>query len=222
MLKLVVNNTQPLYEKAPQGNGAKVSSLTSPLQNPHPLNFRRLSEKLYAFSHHDLDHRLDCTMNVDLRESYVYTEEGATEEEKYLVPMAFCNFPNIDIRRLREEVSWDDYLLGSIMVQFQLKTLEQLLLFCEEKDATYLALTINDANYDDLEIYRHFATSANRVGTIDGEQTEIVIPTDVETYDEIIDFMDEFGEDFQKTLWRNQKMNPVFRKYLLEHALSVR
>ena len=84
MLKLVVNNTRPLCEKTPQGNGAKVSFLTSPLQNPHPLNFRRLSENLYAFSHHDLDHRLGCTMNVDLRESYAYTEEGATEEEREL------------------------------------------------------------------------------------------------------------------------------------------
>lgn len=221
MLKLVINNTQPFPGKASfQGNKAKSAPLTSPLQNSLPLHFRRLSHNLYAFSHYDLDHKLDCKMNVDLRESYAYAE-GEPSEDKYLVPVAFCNFPNIDIRRLTEKVYGDDYLQGAIMVQFQLKILEQLLLFCKEKDADHLVLTINNTDYDDLEIYRHFATSEEQVVTEEGEQTEIAIATDVENYDEVIDFMDEFSSDFQKTLWRNQTINPIFRKYLIEHSLPV-
>jgi hypothetical protein len=223
MLKLVINNSQPLCVKtSSQGNKAKVAALTSLSQNSQSLDFRRLSQNLYAFSHHDLDHQLDCTMNVALRESYAYTEEELTEDEKYLVPVAFCNFPTIDARRLAEKVYQDDYLQGTITIQFQLKILEQLLLFCERKDAAHLVLTINAVDYDDLEIYRHFANSEKQVITEEGEQTEIAIPTDVETYDELLYFMDEFEMDFQKTLWRNQKVNPIFRKYLVDHSLSMR
>jgi hypothetical protein len=221
MLKLVINNTQPSCGKVPfHGNEAKAAPLTSPLQNSLLVDFSQLCHNLYAFNLYDFEHKLDCKMNVDIRESYV-SPQGQQAEEEYLVPKAFCNFPHIDVRRLAEKVSWDEYLQGAIMVQFQLKILEQLLLCCDEKDATHVVLTISNNDYEDLEVYRHFAISEEQVNTEAGNQTEIVISTDIETYDEIVDFMDAFDADFQKTLWRNQKSNLAFRKYLTDYSLSV-
>ncbi len=221
MLKLVINNTQP-YNKEPsfQSDRLNNASLTIPPQDPFLIHSRQIAHNLYTFSAHDSGHGLFCEMNVEIKESYTYSQE-AGEERKYLVPMAFCNFPNIDTQRLNKKVCWDEYLQGSIMVQFQLKILEQLLLFCDEKDATHLILTINDVNDDYIEIYRPFALSEEQVITTEGEQTEIVISIDVETYDEAVDFMDKFDMDFQKTLWFHQKANPIFRKYLIDHSLSV-
>lgn len=220
MLKLVVNNNQPSCRKVPfHGNEAKVASFPSPLQNSLLINFHQLCENLYAFNVYDFEHKLDCKMNVDIRESYA-SPQGEQAEEGYLVPRAFCNFPHIDVRRLAEKVSWDEYLQGAVMVQFQLKILEQLLLCCDEKDATHVVLTLNNDNYDDLEIYRHFAISEKQVSTEAGEQMEIVISTDIETYDELVDFMDAFDADFKKTLWRNQRHSPAFRKYLTDYSLS--
>lgn len=214
MLKLVINNTHPLYDR-------KVSDvpLTPPPKNPFLFNFQQTSHNLYSFSAFDSDHSLACKIDVELKESYVNSQEG--EEGNYLVPVAFCNFPNIDMRQLAEKVGWDEYLQASIMVQFQLEILEQLLLFCGEKGAAHLVLTINEANYDDLEIYRHFAFSEVQVITAEGEQTEIAISSAAETFDEVIEFTDKFDADFWKDLWHDQKNNPLFRKYLIDHSLLV-
>jgi hypothetical protein len=217
MLRLVINNTQPSCGKAPfNGNEAKADPLSESLQDSFLVNFHQLCHNLYAFNLHDSGHKLNCKMNVAISESYASTQG---EQSEHLVPRAFCNFPNIDAGRLAEKVGWDEYLQGAIMIQFQLKILEQLMLCCDEKDATHIVLTINRDNYDKLEIYRHFAISEEQVSTEAGEQTEIIISTDIETYDEVVDFMDAFDSDFQKTLWRNQKYNPALRKYLTDYSL---
>lgn len=214
MLKLVINNTQRCNE-AFQNAEIKVAPL--PPRDSFQTHFQQIANNLYRLSAHDFNHDLVCEMNVEMRESYVPSEE----EGGYLVPIVFCTLPNIDLHRFKEKVWEDEYLEGSIMVEFQLKILEQLLLFCEEKEASYLILTINDINDDYREIYRPFALSEEEVVTAEGRQTEMTISTDVETYDEVVVFMDGFGSDFRQTLWHDQKANPIFREYLINYSLSV-
>jgi hypothetical protein len=137
------------------------------------------------------------------------------------VPVITCDFPHIDVQKLQEKVLGDQYLQGILMFQFQLRILEQLFLFCEGKDAVNLILTIHDADLDYLEIYRRFVISEEEIITERGEQTEIVISTDIETYDEVLDFMDRVDRDLRRTLWRGQKVNPAFQKYLIDHSLPV-
>jgi hypothetical protein len=107
------------------------------------------------------------------------------------------------------------------MFQFQLRILEQLLLFCDDKDAANLTLAIHDTDLDYLEIYRRFVISYEEVAKAREEQTEIVISTDIETYDEVLDFIDEVDKDLRQSLWRNQKTNPAFREYLKSYSLRV-
>lgn len=220
MLKLVINNTQRCNEAFQGAEEIKIPPL--PLQDAFQTHFQQIAHNLYKFSAHDFNHELVCEMNMEIKEGYVPSEEEGAEEGRYLVPVVFCNLPNIDSYRFNEKVWGDEYLQGSIMVEFQLKILEQLLLFCEEKEASHLILTINDINDDYLEIYRPFALSEEEVMTTEGGQTEMTISTDVETYDEVIDFMDGFGSDFRQTLWHDQKANPIFREYLINYSLSVR
>jgi len=98
---------------------------------------------------------------------------------------------------------------------------EQLFLFCEEKDAANLTLTFNEADIDNLEIYRRFFIFEEQIIAARSVQTKIVIPTDVETFDAVIDFMDDLDADLRQTLWRDQKINSTFRKYLVDHPLSA-
>jgi hypothetical protein len=144
-----------------------------------------------------------------------------SEEEEYLVRILTCNFPSIDVSRFNEKVGVDEYLQGILMVQFQLKILEHLFLFCEEKEAVNLILTFNETDLDYLEIYRGFFIFEEEVITARGMQTKIIIPTEAKTYDDVIDFIDDVDTDLRQTLWHGQKFNPVFRKYLINHSLSV-
>ncbi|MCE3230247.1 MAG: hypothetical protein K0R52_175 [Alphaproteobacteria bacterium] len=128
------------------------------------------------------------------------------------------------MQKFNAKVGFDAYLQGVVIFQFQLKILEQLLLFCGEKASVNLILTVNDANLDYLDyldIYSRFITSAKKVTSAKEEQTESVIPTDVETYEEVVDFMNEVEKQFRKTLWREQTVNLAFREYLKGHALPI-
>jgi hypothetical protein len=92
--------------------------------------------------------------------------------------------------------------------------LEQLLLFCEQKDATNLALTINDDSLGYIEIYSRFFVSVSQVTTEKEEQTEAIIPTDTNTYDRVVDFIDKIDREFRCALWRQQRYNSDIREYL--------
>jgi hypothetical protein len=220
MLKLIVNNSNTFHRDALSkeiGIKQTVSNYSS--QNSFLFDFQETSENLYAFRAQDLDHELSIEMNLERKERFSCSDEGG--EEDYLVPVITCDFPHIDVQKLQEKVLGDQYLQGILMFQFQLRILEQLFLFCEGKDAVNLILTIHDADLDYLEIYRRFVISEEEIITERGEQTEIVISTDIETYDEVLDFMDRVDRDLRRTLWRGQKVNPAFQKYLIDHSLPV-
>jgi hypothetical protein len=59
---------------------------------------------------------------------------------------------------------------------------------------------LNDADLDYLKFYRRFLISEAQVITTIGEQPQIVIPTDLATYDKVVDFMGKIDREFQCAL----------------------
>jgi hypothetical protein len=183
------------------------------------FDFQEFSPGLYVFSSRDCDHDLLCEIVLELRESLVCLDED-DDDEVYLAPVITCNFPSISVQKFNEKIGFDVYLQGIVMFQFQLKILQQLFLFCEEKGAVNLILMINDTDLVYLDIYSRFIVSDKKVTTAKGEQTEIVIPIDEDTHDEIADFMDDVEKEFRKTLWHEQTVNAAFREYLKGRSLA--
>lgn len=212
MLNLIVNNTHPL-----KGNILPQKRETPSLSDSFICDFQEFSPHLHAFRVKDRTHELDCELILEVKKSFVSLEEEG-EKDSYLVPVVTCNFPTINLQRFNEKTGFDTYFQRLVMAQFQLTILEQLLLFCEQKDAANLALTINDDNRDYLEIYSRFFDSARQVTTEKGEQTEIMIPTDANTYDRVIDFIDKIDREFRCALWRMQSCNPALREYLKSNS----
>jgi hypothetical protein len=221
MLKLITNNPN-LSNEDVLYKEQETSPATQeyPYPDPFLFSFQEISPNLFAFKAQDTDHELSCQMTLERKECFTCSGEEI-EEEGCLVPVMSCDFPHIDVRKLQEKVLGDAYLQGILMFQFQLRILEQLLLFCDDKDAANLTLAIHDTDLDYLEIYRRFVISYEEVAKAREEQTEIVISTDIETYDEVLDFIDEVDKDLRQSLWRNQKTNPAFREYLKSYSLRV-
>lgn len=184
------------------------------------FNIHEISQNLYKMRFHDLSHQLYCEITVELKSSLMYGDEPYEEDGTLEVVIA-GDFPAISLQGLNQIIHGNEYLQGMILIKFQLKILEQLLLFAENKDASYLFLNFNEANLDYVEIYQRFIISQESILLARGEQIEIVMPTDVGTYDELIEFMDELEQDFQQSLWRDQKSDPIIRKYLKSQALLV-
>lgn len=218
MLKLIPKSPQPLY----QGNAIqmienKIPVPKGPSQHSFLWDFQEISSGIYIVRFQDTFHELSCEFALELKESFV-PSEGETEGS-FIQPVLVGNFPSIDIQRFQQKILWDEYLQGMILIQFQLKILEKLLLFCENKQASYLLLTFNEANKDYLEIYQCFIISEEEILSTDGEQTEITIPSDVSAYDNLIDLIEEVDHKFRKTLWREQRVNPIYRHYLKSQVL---
>jgi len=181
------------------------------------VHFEEFSSNLYAFIAKDCTHELLCEMILEVKEIFVTLEE-AGEEGGHLALVVTCSFPAISLEKLNEKTGFDSYLQEMLMYRFQLKILEGLLLFCEEKGASNLILTANSLELVYLEIFSCFFVSEEQANILQGEQTQIIIPTDIHTYDVITDFMDKIDRDFQKILWCDQNTNPNFRAYLKSNA----
>ncbi|MGV8948694.1 MAG: hypothetical protein ACOH2E_04925 [Candidatus Paracaedibacter sp.] len=216
MPKATVNNVYPLRGTAlPQDHEAKLVTLSDSFL----VHIQEFSPNLYTFMAKDYTHELLCKITLEVKEVLVSLEE---ESGGYLAPVVSCSLPSINLQNLNEKTGFDSYLQELLMGQFQLKILEQLLLFCEQNDAVHLILTLNDtvngADLDYLKFYRRFLVSEEQVTTSRGEETQIVIPTDMDTYDNVIDFMDKIDREFRCALWRGQSVNTAFRDYLKSNA----
>ena len=200
MAKETVNTIYPLRGSAlSQGLEAKLATLSDSFL----VHTQEFSPNLHVFRAKDYTHQLLCEMTLEVKEVFVSLEEEG-EDGGYLAPIVACSFPPISLQKLNEKTSFDGYLQELLMGQFQLKVLEQLLLFCEQKDAANLMLPLNDpvneADLDYLKFYRRFLVSEEQVTTPRGEETQIMIPTDVGTYDQVIDFMDKVDREFRCAL----------------------
>ena len=200
MAKETVNTIYPLRGSAlSQGLEANLATLSDSFL----VHTQEFSPNLHVFRAKDYTHQLLCEMTLEVKEVFVSLEEEG-EDGGYLAPIVACSFPPISLQKLNEKTSFDGYLQELLMGQFQLKVLEQLLLFCEQKDAANLMLTLNDpvneADLDYLKFYRRFLVSEEQVTTPRGEETQIMIPTDVDTYDQVIDFMDKVDREFRCAL----------------------
>lgn len=216
MVKATVNNIRPLNGNSlPQG--LKLKPLL--LSDSFLVHIQEFSPNLHIFMAKDYTHELLCEMTLEVKELFVSLEEEG-EGDGYLAPIVACSFPPISLQKLNEKTSFDGYLQELLMGQFQLKILECLLLFCEQKDAANLILTVNDADLDYLKFYRRFLVSEEQIPTLRGMETQIMIPIDVDTYDNVIDFMDKIDREFRCALWRGQSINPAFREYLKSNACA--
>jgi hypothetical protein len=151
----------------------------------------------------DSSHGLECNLILEI--------EGACEAESGTV---ICHFPAIADEQLKKFVEEDETLYGMIMVQFQMKVLEQLLLFCANHYASRLIIYTDDEQAEELGIYEDFLVHQDQTLTAQGEKTEMVISVNREIFAAWRDFMAEATIKFAQGLWREQRSNPVIRNYL--------
>ncbi|MGV8947918.1 MAG: hypothetical protein ACOH2E_00895 [Candidatus Paracaedibacter sp.] len=212
MLKLVHNAHQILQqddlETYKEGH-VPVTGLSPATILSH---YQEISPNLYIFRFHDFHHKLSCILTLEMKSNFAVS--GKISIEDCLVPVLTGEFPIIDTQRLLRNVPWDDYIHLVLMIRFHLKILEQLLIFCEEKNVTILFLSFEEANLDYMEVFRHFFSVESQVLTSRGKQTEIIIPMADEIYGKLLNFMNRLRHDFHQNLWRDQKNNPAYRQYL--------
>jgi hypothetical protein len=159
---------------------------------------------LYEMALQDPSHHLKCDLFLEVEDS----------NQEYEGKVVICHFPNLAGEMLSDFVEEDETLYGGLMIQFQMKILEQLFLFCATHYAATLVIFADDAQADDLGIYEDFLAYQDQTLTSRGEKTEMVIPTNQQNFEAWRGFMRKTTADFQQTLWHDQNISPVIRRYL--------
>lgn len=204
-LELVVSNPNPSQEPS-----SSQTTSNSQIKPSFMAEVQLRGPNLYSLLARDPSHYLECELILETEERDLDSlEPGAV----------ICHFPNISDEKLQDHIWLDDTLYGIIMIQFQIKLLEQLLLFCATHYASKLMIFADDVQADALGVYQDFLTYKDQTLTYKGEKTEMVIPADQATFDAWVDFMERITIDFRQTLWREQRSNPFIRQYLKNHPL---
>ena len=199
-LKLVVSNPDPVQE-------APAVSQRVPSTKSFGAKVKKRGVNLYELNIRDPFHELGCDLILEIEESM-----GET--------VAICHFPAILGKESNTYLDEDEGLHGSIMLRFQMKVLEQLFLFCTNHNASQLIIYMDDAEAEGFGVYDDFLSHYDETLTEQGEKTEMVIPTDRETFDKWLGFMAEMNLKLEQDLWREQRTNPAIRHYLKSRPLA--
>ena len=218
MLYLVHKTTPLAPDKAHQGS-CSTQSQNEPQKQQYVWGSQKISDNLFSFQALDTRYHLKCNILLDIQEIYISHERGGNQRDS-LSPIAVCTFPEIDEKMLIEKSFGNEYILEVLRTQFHLNILESLLLLCEDVNASGLMINISPHNPNPIEIYQNLIVSQNQVFTENGEQTQVLVSIDVDTYDQLIDCIEKLNQDFRKTLWQQQWGNPSIREYLKSHSIS--
>ena len=205
-LSLVVSNPNPISVTSPCQKVFPVSLATTPIER-FSVETRNKGHHLYEMIIQDPSHYLSCTLDLEVEE-YCDREEGIADGT------VICYFPPIDDSLLNTFIEMDEVLYGMIMVQFQMKVLEQLFLFCAAHYTSQLIIYMNDEQAEKFGIYDDFLSHDGKTLTLKGEKTELVLPANYQTFDKWIDFMDKTSRGFRQSLWKDKASNFTIRSYL--------
>lgn len=167
-------------------------------------NIKTKSINLYEMSAQDSSCYLECVLFLELEKKKYNQSELIT---------IFCHFPYIQDQILREFFERNETLISVMTIQFQMKILEQLLLFGSNYCASKIIVFTDESQNDNFKIYKNFITSKSQFKFLQNEG-DLVIPVDNETIQQWQTFMDMIDNSLKKLLWHKQKNNPIIRKYL--------
>lgn len=199
-LKLVASNCTHIQEK---------NVISANPQNTNPdfmYEEHCISLNIYEINIQEPLHDLKCNLILDIGETY---NEIITS----------CHFP-VMLNKTNQILEQDEELYGIIEIQFQMKVLEQLFLFCARHNSSLLIIYMDDAQAEGFEIYHDFIAHCNDVRTNYSDKEKMLIHTDRATFTKLINFMSDMNLHLEQEMWRGQRDNPFVKHHLKSLILA--
>lgn len=201
MLRLVLSqtDTKPNLPNNSREATQPISSepFSAPVSAKGPL--------LFIMSPKDPSHYLYCDIILEIEMS-----------KHNLDKCVICHFPQVVDEELYNFVEEDDTLVGIIMIQFQMKIMNELLQFCINHGASNLIIYPDNTYGEYLGIYREFLFCGESLSEVQSD-TEIALPIHQHLIDDWMDYMNLINKKFRQMLWQEQRKNPAIKNYLKHH-----
>lgn len=197
-LTLVVSNPLPFQQEQPAFS-----------KSPRPdigfyVEIHKKNRQVYKMKAQDPSHYLECHLKLEILKSCCDKHGGGV----------ICHFSNIADETFNAFIEEDATLYGALMIQFQMRIMEELLIFCADHEASGLIIYMDGAQAKDCGIYENILVHQDKTFTKLGEKTVMVIPTDRDTFDKWAALMQDVNHRLHQVLWVEQKLNPAIRTYL--------
>jgi hypothetical protein len=214
MLKLVYVNPNPIPASAPQEIEDDPNSIAQ--IPPKKRTFREeviasilphfgaktqlMGLSSYTMIARDVSHYLSCALTLEVQASDDESEFGGV----------ICHFPVIQEQYLEAFVWEDELLVNMVMMQFYLKILERLFIFCSNHNALKLIIHANAHEAKKLSVYEKFAIHTEEIISHHGRTKTLAIQVNTDTYSQLIDDMEKTADDFREIL---EDDDPVIQQY---------
>ena len=202
-LRLVVSNALPLSSE-------ELDSSETENMTPFKVDIQHHTAGQYIMKAHDASNSIDCEIILKVKEAKEESESSTV----------ICHFPKLNFQGLSNFCDEDETLFGILAVRFQMKVLEQLMLFCAEKLADTLVLIMDYDQAEVLEIYGHCKMVQKKISTPQGKKIQMIIDTRIDQYDAWVELMEETKLKFSQNLWSEQRSSPVIKNYLKTYDLA--
>ena len=205
----------PVYKEEVKEEG--IPPMDKPLQPSFTLHIHQTDVNLYKVVTEDPSHFLRDELILEVQERQRDLEASPLKE-------AICHFGKMDDSSLRTLISDNPTLYKIIMQTFYMKILDHVLSFCRDQDISTLVIFSDDPEWtipegNVLEIYLELVHPLIHLFPLKEEKDKIIISLNSKIMEMWCTLRDTTNLKFQQTLWREQKTNPLIRRYLLSHVL---
>jgi hypothetical protein len=204
-LQLVVSNPEPFsfQDKILSSESRNFQILED--RSPFSCSLYKKSASEYVMTAKDPYHYLECDLTLNV--------VGA-DAENNAPPLVVCEFSAISDEELDDFIWEDETLLGTILIQYQMRILEKLLTFCANHDAARLHLIIDEEESEKFGIYEDFICYETTFLSQETKKKMMTIPIEAKTFDGWLEFMENAHKKLIQALWADQRANPAIRHYL--------
>lgn len=201
MLKLIVSHPDPEIEaqSAPKEMPIVIS------QEPFSTKIYSKGPSLYLLMAQDPSHRLESELLLEVI-------QNAPDVDQTVV---ICHYPVFSTDHLNTFIEGDSTLFSIITIQYQMKIMEQILLFSRKHAASNLILYSDEPSSEIFGLFRDFFSTLE-----DNDPHEIVIPIDHTIQNKWSDYMSQVSLKFGQTLWQGQRWNRAIKNYLATHPFG--
>lgn len=135
-------------------------------------------------------------------------------DENHLGKSLVCKFGRIDSDSLSVLVEDDEYLIGSILILFQMNIMRDLLQFCLDRDVENLVLKIPTDFMEELEVYEELWDSQVPIVGSPEPMVKLFISATSDVLQSWKESIEIVKNEMKMTLWRDQVSNVNIRNYL--------
>jgi hypothetical protein len=201
-----------IWRTLDQGTDSPNCSQSLLLTNPVELDCLDIDKGLHGVVLSDCALDLTCRAIVDVINRPTLFRNPF--KQLLAIPILQIQFFPLDTKSFRDNHDHDDYLCKALLIQYHLRILEKLLEFGQTRQAQTLLLIFAGETLVFEGIYQAFASSSTSKGRFNNKQTCHAIDASPATLNQIIKVLYDHEQTMRQTLWRGQKGNYTFHRYL--------